>query len=105
MKRTRRALVLNSPADYKKISKRTVPGTDTSWSMVTVPIVSSDRLLGNIMIDDGALSGILDFEFAGWSDPDEDLGWFCARCWRFGAYDKEAGGLGSREALLPATPM
>ncbi len=39
------------------------------------------------------------FEFAGWSDPYEDLGWFCARCWRFGAVDREAGGIGSREAF------
>ncbi|HEX9447738.1 MAG TPA: phosphotransferase family protein, partial [Dongiaceae bacterium] len=65
-----------------------------------ITLCHRDFRLGNIMIDDGALSGILDFEFAGWSDPDEDLGWFCARCWRFGAYDKEAGGLGSREALF-----
>lgn len=65
-----------------------------------ITLCHRDFRLGNIMIADGALSGILDFEFAGWSDPDEDLGWFCARCWRFGAYDKEAGGLGSRDAFF-----
>jgi len=47
-------------------------------------------------VDQGDLTGILDFEFAGWSDPDEDLGWFCARCWRFGAEDLEAGGIAPR---------
>ena len=65
-----------------------------------ITLCHRDFRLGNIMVDQGVLSGILDFEFAGWSDPDEDLGWFCARCWRFGAYDKEAGGLGSKDALF-----
>ncbi|MDX1515175.1 MAG: phosphotransferase, partial [Gammaproteobacteria bacterium] len=45
------------------------------------------------------LTGILDWEFAAWSDFHEDIGWFCARCWRFGRYDREAGGMGSREAF------
>jgi aminoglycoside phosphotransferase (APT) family kinase protein len=58
-----------------------------------------DFRTGNYMVDDNALTAILDFEFAGWSDPYEDLGWFCARCWRFGAYANEAGGIGSREAF------
>jgi aminoglycoside phosphotransferase (APT) family kinase protein len=51
------------------------------------------------MVDGTRLTGILDWEFATWSDPYEDLGWFCARCWRFGAWDKEAGGMGSRAAF------
>jgi aminoglycoside phosphotransferase (APT) family kinase protein len=51
------------------------------------------------MVDKGELTAILDWEFAGWSEPYEDIGWFCARCWRFGAVDREAGGIGSREAL------
>jgi aminoglycoside phosphotransferase (APT) family kinase protein len=77
-----------------------------NWVEANAPVIDRitlchrDFRLGNIMIEDGALTGILDFEFAGWSDPDEDLGWFCARCWRFGAYDREAGGLGSRAAFF-----
>jgi aminoglycoside phosphotransferase (APT) family kinase protein len=60
-----------------------------------------DWRTGNYMVDEHGLTAILDWEFAGWSDRLEDLGWFCARCWRFGqlAKDKEAGGIGSREAL------
>jgi len=50
-------------------------------------------------VDSGALNGILDWEFAAWSDPDEDLGWFCARGWRFGRDQREAGGAGTREAF------
>ena len=43
---------------------------------------------------------MLDWEFAGFGDPLEDLGWMLGRYWRFGAYDREAGGIGSREALF-----
>lgn len=63
----------------------------------TVTLAHRDYRTGNLMIDGDELAGILDWEFAGWSDPMEDIGWFCAKCWRFGAYDKEAGGLGDRE--------
>lgn len=58
-----------------------------------------DFRTGNYMVDANGLTAVLDWEFAAWSDPLEDLGWFCARCWRFGQFDKEAGGVGSREAL------
>jgi aminoglycoside phosphotransferase (APT) family kinase protein len=58
-----------------------------------------DFRTGNYMVADNALTAVLDFEFAGWSDPYEDLGWFCARCWRFGSYANEAGGIGSRQAF------
>lgn len=29
----------------------------------------------------------------------EDIGWLCARCWRFGMDAREAGGLGARADL------
>lgn len=59
-----------------------------------------DFRTGNYMVDDQGLTGILDWEFAGWGDPHEDIGWFCAKCWRFGANDREAGGMGSRTAFI-----
>lgn len=58
-----------------------------------------DWRTGNYMVDENGLTAVLDWEFAAWSDPLEDIGWFCARCWRFGQFDKEAGGIGSRDAL------
>lgn len=58
-----------------------------------------DFRTGNYLVDNAKLSAVLDFEFAGWSDPYEDLGWFCARCWRFGMYGAEAGGIGERAAF------
>ena len=44
-----------------------------------------DFRTGNYMVNDGKLTGVLDWEFAGWGDPHEDVAWFCARCWRFSA--------------------
>jgi aminoglycoside phosphotransferase (APT) family kinase protein len=65
----------------------------------TVRLCHRDFRTGNYLVQDAKLSGILDFEFAGWSDPYEDFGWFCARCWRFGKSGAEAGGIGRREAF------
>lgn len=61
-----------------------------------VSLVHRDFRTGNYMVDAAGLTGILDWEFAGWGDPDEDIGWFCARCWRFGGTAREAGGIGAR---------
>lgn len=62
-----------------------------------VTLCHRDFRTGNYMVDAEGLTGILDWEFAGWSDPMEDLGWFCAACWRFGRDDREAGGIGTRD--------
>ncbi len=61
----------------------------------------NDFRTGNIMVDDHAVTGVLDWEFAGWGDPHEDLGWLCARCWRF-ASPHEVGGIGERATLYGA---
>ena len=55
-----------------------------------------DFRIGNILVDQGRITGVLDWEFASWSDPMEDIGWLCARCWRFGADAREVGGIGER---------
>lgn len=61
-----------------------------------------DFRTGNYMVDDGALTGILDWEFASWGEPEEDIGWFCARCWRFAAPEREAGGIADRKPFYDA---
>lgn len=61
-----------------------------------------DFRTGNYMVDGGALTGVLDWEFAGWGDPHEDVAWFCARCWRFAAPEREAGGIAGRETFYSA---
>jgi hypothetical protein len=56
-----------------------------------------DFRTGNYMLDGAELTGILDWEFAGWGDPDEDIGWFRCKGWRFARLDREAGGIAWRE--------
>ena len=76
------------------------------WCELNKPAPLAPRLLhrdyrtGNYLVADGALTGVLDWEFAGWGDPREDLGWFSARCWRFARPDLEAGGIGQLEDFL-----
>jgi len=55
-----------------------------------------DFRTGNYMLDGAALTAILDWEFAGWGDPHEDIGWFCCKSWRFARLDREAGGIADR---------
>jgi aminoglycoside phosphotransferase (APT) family kinase protein len=63
-------------------------------------LLHRDFRTGNYMVDRGELSGILDWEFAGWGDRREDIGWFSARCWRFARADREAGGIANLDAFL-----
>lgn len=65
-----------------------------------VCLIHGDFRTGNYLVANGELTGVLDWEFAAFGDPLEDLGWMLARYWRFGAYDREAGGIGSRESLF-----
>jgi aminoglycoside phosphotransferase (APT) family kinase protein len=76
------------------------------WCEVHAPIESEVTLIhrdyrtGNYLVDGGRLAAVLDWEFAGWGDPREDIGWFTARCWRFGANVREAGGIAGVEPFL-----
>lgn len=58
-----------------------------------------DFRTGNYLLDGTTLTGILDWEFAGWGDPHEDIGWFCSKGWRFARLDREAGGIAPRAAF------
>ncbi len=62
-------------------------------------LVHGDFRTGNYMVEDGSLTAVLDWEFAHWGDANEDIGWFMARCWRFGGDDRHAGGIGARQAF------
>ncbi|MGB3289254.1 MAG: phosphotransferase family protein [Burkholderiaceae bacterium] len=67
-----------------------------------IVLCHGDFRTGNYMVEGESVTGILDWEFAAWSDPYEDLGWLCARSWRFGANDKEVGGVGHKADLFAA---
>ncbi|MHA1600934.1 MAG: phosphotransferase family protein [Alphaproteobacteria bacterium] len=62
-----------------------------------IVLVHQDFRTGNYMVDDTGLTAILDWEFCAWGDPMSDLGWFCAKCWRYSRADLEAGGIATRE--------
>jgi aminoglycoside phosphotransferase (APT) family kinase protein len=53
------------------------------------------------MVTEAGLSAILDWEFADWGDPHADIGWLCAKCWRFGG-PGEVGGIGARPTFYAA---
>jgi len=65
-----------------------------------VPVLCHhDFRTGNYLLSGAALTAILDWEFAGWGDPYEDIGWFCCKAWRFARLDREAGGIADRTAF------
>ena len=63
-------------------------------------LLHRDYRTGNYLVHEGGLAAVLDWEFAGWGDAREDLGWMLARCWRFARPDREAGGIGSAADFL-----
>lgn len=65
-----------------------------------VTLTHQDFRSGNVLVDAHGLTAVLDWEFAAWSDPACDIGWFCARCWRFSRPDLEGGGIASRAVVL-----
>ena len=76
-----------------------------SWLDANAPpcdapvLCHGDFRTGNYLVDKGRLIAIMDWEFALWGDRHLDIGWFCARCWRFGKGENEAGGIGTRKAF------
>jgi aminoglycoside phosphotransferase (APT) family kinase protein len=59
-----------------------------------------DYRIGNLVVDDRGLVGILDWEFAHLDDPGRDLGFGLVRAWRFGVDDKRLGGIGDVDDYL-----
>jgi aminoglycoside phosphotransferase (APT) family kinase protein len=62
-------------------------------------VVHGDFRTGNLIVDEGGLRAVLDWEVVHRGDPREDLGWLCVKCWRFGS-PSAAGGFGTVEQLL-----
>ncbi|HVF24771.1 MAG TPA: GAF domain-containing protein [Anaerolineales bacterium] len=51
MRQTRQPIIANNRADFERLNIPLVPGTDLAKSLVSVPIISSDRVLGGIQIE------------------------------------------------------
>ncbi len=65
-------------------------------------VVHGDFRMGNLMVGEQGLTGVLDWELAHAGDPVEDLGWLCVPAWRFTRRERPAAGLGTRAELLAA---
>lgn len=76
------------------------------WCELNAPPTGQLRLIhrdyrtGNYLVHEGKLAAVLDWEFAGWGDPREDIGWFMAKCWRFAGAAREAGGIAGAADFL-----
>ena len=65
-------------------------------------LVHGDFRLGNLLVEHGHLSGVLDWELAHLGDWHEDLAFGCLTVWRFSRPDRPAYGLSSIETLARA---
>ena len=74
-------LTANAPADGERV------------------LVHGDFRTGNLLVTERGLSAVLDWEFARWGAPAEDLAWTCVRDWRFGQLKLAAGGFAPRARL------
>lgn len=60
-----------------------------------------DFRMGNLICGEQRIHAVLDWELACIGDPLEDLGWLCAKTWRFGGAGP-VGGIGDRAELIAA---
>jgi aminoglycoside phosphotransferase (APT) family kinase protein len=63
-------------------------------------ILHGDFRLGNLVVTEGGLASVLDWEFAHRGDPAEDVAWPLVRAWRFGVDGLRLGGIGEVEPYL-----
>ncbi len=62
-----------------------------------VVLVHGDFRVGNFIVSpERGLEAVLDWEFAHFGAPEEDLAWIAVRDWRFGRLDRPVGGLCER---------
>lgn len=59
-----------------------------------------DYRIGNVVVDEEGIVGVLDWEFAHLDDPVRDLAFGLVRAWRFGVDEKRLGGIGDVEPYL-----
>ncbi|MDP3550275.1 MAG: phosphotransferase [Novosphingobium sp.] len=79
-----------------------------AWLRANLPppakpvVVHGDFRIGNLMVHEGRLSGVIDWELAHLGDGHEDLAYGCMTVWRFGRLDQPAFGLTDIETLAAA---
>ena len=63
-------------------------------------VVHGDYRVGNLVVREDGLAGVLDWEFAHVDDPVRDLAFSLVRAWRFGVPEKRLGGVGQVDVYL-----
>jgi aminoglycoside phosphotransferase (APT) family kinase protein len=63
-------------------------------------VVHGDYRVGNLVVGERGLVGVLDWEFAHVDDPARDVAFSLVRAWRFGVPEKRLGGVGDVEPYL-----
>ncbi|MHB8468937.1 MAG: phosphotransferase family protein [Gaiellaceae bacterium] len=63
-------------------------------------VVHGDYRIGNLVVGEAGLVGVLDWEFAHLDDPVRDLAFALVRAWRFGVPEKRLGGVGAVEPYV-----
>jgi aminoglycoside phosphotransferase (APT) family kinase protein len=66
----------------------------------TALVVHGDFRIGNLVVGENGLAGVLDWEFAHLDDPARDLSFALVRAWRFGVPERRLGGIGDVEPYL-----
>ena len=76
------------------------------WCEINAPeheeitFIHRDYRTGNYLVAEGRMSGVLDWEFVGYGNPLEDIGWIFAKCWRFGQHHYPVGGVAHADDFL-----
>ena len=63
-------------------------------------VVHGDYRIGNLVVREDGLAGVLDWEFAHVDEPVRDLAFALVRAWRFGVPEKRLGGIGDVEPYV-----
>ncbi|HUQ13226.1 MAG TPA: phosphotransferase [Novosphingobium sp.] len=88
-------------------ANRPIVALGLAWLRANLPapvdpaLVHGDFRIGNLMAENGRLTGVLDWEIAHLGDHHEDLAYGCMAVWRFGSA-KPGFGLGSLEQWFAA---
>ena len=62
-------------------------------------VLHGDFRLGNLIVGDGGVRAVLDWELVHRGDPCQDIGYLCVRAWRFGG-EYPVGGFGTYDDLF-----
>ena len=76
------------------------------WCEINAPhdeettFIHRDYRTGNYLVHEGGLAAVLDWEFAAFGNPLEDVGWIFAKCWRFAGKHLPCGGIADADDFL-----